>query len=50
METAITLNRTPEVIAAEINSIKSQTKTMILCNSIEIGKRLVEAKRGDGDE
>lgn len=40
----ITINRTPEIIAAEINSIKNQTRTMILCNSIEIGKRLAEVK------
>ena len=36
--------RTPVIIANEINSIKDQTKTMILCNSIEIGRRLAEAK------
>ena len=44
METALDIQRTPDVIAAEINSIKSQTRTMVLCNSIEIGRRLVEAK------
>jgi hypothetical protein len=36
--------RTPILIAAEINSIKEQTKKMLLVNSIEIGRRLVEAK------
>jgi len=36
--------RTPQIVAAEINSIKDQTRTIILCNSIEIGRRLVEAK------
>lgn len=36
--------RTPELIAAEINNIKNQTKKMILCSSIEIGRRLIEAK------
>lgn len=36
--------RTPEVIAAEINGIKSQTRAVLLCSSIEIGRRLVEAK------
>ena len=36
--------RTPVIIANEINSIKDQTRTMILCNSIEIGRRLSEAK------
>jgi len=40
----ITAVRTPQIVAAEINSIKDQTRTMILCNSIEIGRRLVEAK------
>lgn len=44
MSTALEVQRTPVLIAAEINSIKSQTRTMILCNSIEIGRRLVEAK------
>lgn len=33
-----------EIIAAEINNIKEQTKIMVLNNSIEIGRRLVEAK------
>ncbi|WP_411680447.1 DUF3102 domain-containing protein [Clostridium thailandense] len=36
--------RTPELIAAEINNIKEQTRKMVLYNSIEIGRRLVEAK------
>lgn len=36
--------RTPEVIALEINSIKNQTRTIVLYNSIEIGRRLIEAK------
>jgi uncharacterized phage infection (PIP) family protein YhgE len=36
--------RTPIMIATEINSIKEQTKKMLLVNSIEIGRRLVEAK------
>jgi len=36
--------RTPELIAAEINSIKNQTRRMMLYNAIEIGRRLVEAK------
>jgi predicted nucleic acid-binding Zn-ribbon protein len=38
------INRTPEVIAIEINSIKDQTKRILLASSIEIGRRLVEAK------
>ncbi|UTW70887.1 DUF3102 domain-containing protein [Anaerobacillus sp. HL2] len=36
--------RTPGVIATEINSIKGQTRAMVLHASAEIGKRLVEAK------
>ncbi len=36
--------RDTEVIAAEINHIKDQTRIMVLNNSIEIGRRLVEAK------
>jgi hypothetical protein len=38
------ISRTPALIAAEINDIKGQTRKMILYNSIEIGRRLVEAK------
>ncbi len=44
MTTAVAIERTPDLIAAEINSIKSQTRMMVLCNSIEIGRRLVEVK------
>lgn len=40
----VQVNRTPDLIAAEINSIKEQTRKMVLYNSIEIGRRLVEAK------
>lgn len=36
--------RTPDIVAAEINAIKDQTRKIVLCNSIEIGKRLCEAK------
>lgn len=36
--------RNTVIIAAEINSIKDQTRKMLLHNSIEIGRRLVEAK------
>lgn len=43
MTTAIS-NRTPELIAAEINNIKAQTRNIVLYNVIEIGRRLVEAK------
>lgn len=38
------VQRTPQLIAAEINAIHSQTQRMVLYNSIEIGRRLVEAK------
>lgn len=38
------IERSSVIIAAEINSIKDQTRQMVLYNSIEIGKRLVEAK------
>ncbi len=40
----ITITRTADVIAAEINGIKAQTRAVMLCGSIEIGRRLVEAK------
>ena len=40
----LSVERTPEVIAVEINSIKEQTRKIMLFNSIEIGKRLAEAK------
>jgi len=36
--------RTSDVIAAEINGIKSQTRSMMMTASIEIGRRLTEAK------
>lgn len=39
------IGRTHELIAAEINSIKNQTRKMMIYNSIEIGRRLVEAKQ-----
>lgn len=40
----ISAERTPIVIAAEINMIKDQTERMALNNFIEIGRRLKEAK------
>ncbi|MGI6307049.1 MAG: DUF3102 domain-containing protein [Dethiobacteria bacterium] len=40
----ITIERTPQVIATEINSIKNQTRVIMLQASIEIGRRLAEAK------
>jgi len=36
--------RTPLVIAAEINRIKQQTCKIMLTNAIEVGRRLKEAK------
>lgn len=42
--TSLAIERTPSLIAAEINSIRSQTQKILLYNSIEIGRRLVEAK------
>lgn len=42
MELAI--NRTPDQIAAEINLKKEETKRIVIYNSIEIGRKLTEAK------
>ena len=44
----ITAIRSPEIIAAEINSIKLQTQKIMLQSSIEIGRRLAEAKAAVG--
>lgn len=38
------ITRTPGQIALEINTIKEQTRKLLIYNSIEIGRRLVEAK------
>lgn len=38
------ISRTPEVIAAEINTIKAQTRETVCRSAIEIGRRLAEAK------
>ncbi len=40
----VVADRTPDVIALEINTIKDQTAKVIIMNSIEIGRRLSEAK------
>lgn len=40
----IITDRTLETIATEINSIRDQTKNIVLQSSVEIGRRLVEAK------
>jgi len=44
MNSSLPVERTPLLIAVEINSIKDQTRKLVLYNSIEIGRRLVEAK------
>ena len=41
---ALTDVRSPDIIAAEIGVIKGQTRDAILRSSVEIGRRLVEAK------
>lgn len=38
------MERTPDLIATEINVIKESARLLILQSSVEIGKRLVEAK------
>lgn len=38
------VERSPETIAVEINTIKDETRKAVVLSSIEIGKRLVEAK------
>ena len=38
------VTRTPEMVAAEINLIKDQTRKLVLSNSILIGKKLKEVK------
>lgn len=40
----VVTNRTPLVIATEINIIKHHTEKTVLINAVEIGKRLTEAK------
>jgi len=44
MSDIIVVERTPLVIAAEINMIKYQTEKIVITNAIEIGRRLTEAK------
>ena len=44
LPTELTITRTPEAVAAEICALKSQTQTIILHASVEIGKRLTEVK------
>lgn len=45
MEIMSELIRTPEVIASEINVIREQVRSTVLSAAIQIGKRLIEAKR-----
>jgi DNA repair exonuclease SbcCD ATPase subunit len=40
----LAFSRTPDLIAAEINHIKEETRKHVLYNSIEIGRKLTEAK------
>ncbi|MDB5054442.1 MAG: hypothetical protein JWM44_2492, partial [Bacilli bacterium] len=40
--------RDPQVIATEINVIKEQTRDFVFNNSLEIGKKLIEAKQSVG--
>ena len=44
MDKNVSVERTPELIAIEINSIKEQMRKIFLFNSIEIGRKLAEAK------
>ncbi len=41
---ALSTERTPLIIAAEINTIKHQTEKVVFNNAVEIGRRLKEAK------
>lgn len=40
----LTMHKSAEVLAAEINTIKEQTRATVLSGAIEIGRRLLEAK------
>ena len=44
MEELKGIERTPQIIAAEIIAIKNQTRKILLASAIEVGRRLVEAK------
>ncbi|PWK05262.1 DUF3102 domain-containing protein [Tumebacillus permanentifrigoris] len=44
MSAELTVTRTPEAIASEINGIKNVAKAVFLASSVEIGRCLVEAK------
>lgn len=45
IETTVISTRSVEVIAAEINNLKDQTQRMFIYNSIEMGRKLTEAKQ-----
>lgn len=38
------VERTKELIAAEIRGIRTETERMVLMNAVEVGQRLYEAK------
>lgn len=42
---SLAIQRTPDLIAAEINHITQQTRQMVLYNAVEVGRRLCEAKQ-----
>lgn len=44
MSEIVTVARSPEMIAGEINAIKAQTRQVMLSAALEIGKKLIEAK------
>lgn len=44
MSNQLTETRSPQLIASEIEIIKHQTRTILLHSSVEIGRRLIEAK------
>lgn len=44
MTTAVAIERTPYLIANEINILKLQTRNIVAYNAIEIGRKLCEAK------
>ncbi len=42
--TPVDSGKTPDILAAEIRTIKNQTGRMLFANAIEVGRRLTEAK------
>lgn len=47
---SIIAERTPPIIAAEINSIRIQTGKILLVSALEIGSRLRETKKKNKDK